>query len=300
MDGAGAILSPGRASPAGRGGHAAAPTIDHPRSVTSTEQLVSDLRRLGVGRGDHLMVHASLRAIGPVGGGAGAVLRALEHAVGADGTLLMVLGARGVPEWREEPSAATAAEALASAAPFDAERDAADPEVGWLAEVFRTTPGTLVTDHPLGRFGAWGRLAPWLLRDAPWHDYYGPGSPLDHLCAAGGRVLRLGADLNTVTLLHRAEYLAPLENKRRIRRYVAVSGPDGPRIRHVDALDDSEGIVPWEGEDYFALLLSDYLATGRAARGRVGNAHSELLDANDLSDFAVRWMRDHLADAPAP
>ena len=54
--------------------------------------LVDDLRRLGVQAGDVVMVHASLRAIGPVTGGADAVLDALEAAVGEDGTLLMVLG----------------------------------------------------------------------------------------------------------------------------------------------------------------------------------------------------------------
>jgi len=42
------------------------------------EQLVSDLRGLGVVPGDVVMVHASLRAIGPVAGGAGGVIAALD------------------------------------------------------------------------------------------------------------------------------------------------------------------------------------------------------------------------------
>jgi aminoglycoside N3'-acetyltransferase len=262
--------------------------------MSTADQLTSDLHRLGVARGDHLMVHASLRAIGPVEGGADAVLRAIEQAIGEDGTLLMILGARDVPEWGSEPSDAAVADALREAAPFDAMHTPANPEVGWLAEVFRRTPGTQVTNHPLGRFGARGRLAPWLLAEAPWDDYYGRNSPLQRLCDAGGRVLRLGAGLDTVTLLHWAEYLVPLENKRRIRRYVAVAAQNGCQIQHVDALDDSEGIVPWQGEDYFARLLKEYLAGGRGLRGVVGNATSELLEARDVVQFAVEWMRDHL------
>jgi aminoglycoside N3'-acetyltransferase len=39
------------------------------------------------------MLHVSLRAVGPVAGGADSVLDAIESAVGADGTLLMILGA---------------------------------------------------------------------------------------------------------------------------------------------------------------------------------------------------------------
>jgi aminoglycoside N3'-acetyltransferase len=65
--------------------------------------------------------------------------------------------------------------------------------------------------------------------------------------------------------------------------------------RTVECLDDSNGIVDHPGEDYFAQLLRAYLATGRAAVGRVGNATSELIDAADLVPFAVDWMANHLA-----
>jgi aminoglycoside N3'-acetyltransferase len=48
------------------------------RNLTASN-LTSDLRRLGVRSGDTLMVHASLRAIGPVEGGAEGVIEALER-----------------------------------------------------------------------------------------------------------------------------------------------------------------------------------------------------------------------------
>ena len=240
------------------------------------------------------MIHASLRAIGPVVGGPAALLTAVEEAAAPGGTLLMILGASDVPEWLWEPAPEEVRAPELAARAFHHTRTPALPEVGWLAEVFRTTPGTLVTDHPLGRFGARGARAAQLLRDAPWHDYYGPGSPLQRFVEAGGRVLRLGADLDTVTLLHYAEYLAPLADKRRLDRWVAVAESDGVTIRLVSALDDADGIVDWIGEDYFAVLTREYLATGRAAQGRVGNATSELLDGRDLLAFAVPWLARHL------
>ena len=56
-----------------------------------------DLRRyltsIGVQAGDTLMIHASLRAIGPLRDGPETLLDALDAAVGDDGTLLMILGA---------------------------------------------------------------------------------------------------------------------------------------------------------------------------------------------------------------
>lgn len=236
------------------------------------------------------MVHASLRAIGPVAGGAQGVLDALDAAIGPQGGLLMVLGARNDWDWVNARPEDQRAALLANADPFDAALTPAEAEVGYLAEALRLRPGTQFTDNPEGRFAARGRLAADLLADAAWHDYYGPGSPLERLCQMSGGVLRLGADPDTTTLLHFAEYLAPLPSKRRVRRHRRVHGPHGPEVRHIDSLDDTNGIVDWHGEDYFKLILEEYLGEGRASSGLVGHAPSQFIDARDLVDFGVRWM----------
>ncbi len=260
----------------------------------TVEAIVDDLRRLGVAPGDVVMVHASIKKIGPVEGRGEGLVRALDAAVGREGTLLMVLGAKDDWSWVNERPEEERAALLADAEPFDAETTPAQEDVGVLAEIFRQMPGTLVSDHPEGRFGARGRLAREFMADVPWDDYYGPGSPLERLLDAGGMVLRLGADTNTVTLLHYSEYFAEVPDKRRVRRHRRVRSPEGSQIRVVDCLDDCDGIVGWDGADYFGLLLTDYLALGRAATGQVGQAPSELVDARDLHAFGVRWMTSHL------
>lgn len=260
-------------------------------------ELADDMRRLGVSDGDTLMVHASLRAIGPVEGGADGVIEALEAAVGPNGTLLMLLGARDDWDWVNGRPEHEREALLADAEPFDPEHTPAQPDVGVLAEVFRTRPGTLVDTQPEGRFAARGTGAAALLGETPWNDYYGPGSVLERLMQSGGRVLRMGADPDTTTVLHHAEYLADVPDKRRVRRYRRVLGPDGPVIRVVEGLDDEDGIVPDDqqpAEDYFAVILGEYLATGRAPIGRVGGADSHLLDAADIVEFGARWMEAHL------
>jgi aminoglycoside N3'-acetyltransferase len=259
----------------------------------NSEELARDLGRLGVANGDTVMVHASLRAIGPVEGRADGVVRGLELAVGRGGTLLMNVGARDDWGWVNERPESERPALLADAEPFDAFRTPADPDNGVLAEVFRRAPGTVVSDHPEGRFGARGAGAEALLADVPWDDYYGPGSPLERLVQAAGKVLRLGADPGTTTLMHYAEYLVPLPEKRRVRRFRLLRDRT---VRVIECLDDAEGIVEWAGEDYFALILHAYLEAGRAiARGHVGQARSELLDAADLVAFSVDWMSKHLA-----
>jgi aminoglycoside N3'-acetyltransferase len=265
--------------------------------LRSVPDLAGDVRRLGIRPGDTVMVHASLRAIGPVQGGAAGVIEALDEAVGVEGTLLMTLGARDDWAWVNEKPESERSALLAGAEPFDPLQTPSLPEVGTLAEVFRRTPGTLVNDHPEGRFGARGKRAAELLRASPWDDYYGPGSPLERLVQAGGRVLRMGANLDTVTLLHYAEAIAPVESKRRVRRHRLVRRDGGKEIRMVETWDDEEGIVDYPGEDYFAQILRAYLATGRAARGLVGGASSELIDAGDIVDFGVSWMVEHFRPA---
>jgi aminoglycoside N3'-acetyltransferase len=238
------------------------------------------------------MIHASLRRIGAR---AEVVIAALEDAVGAQGTLLMVLGAKDDHAWVNERPVQQRAELLRDAEPFDALRSPALPEVGMLAEALRTLPGTVVNDHPEGRFAARGRLARELLDDGPWNDYYGPGSPLERFVAAGGRVLRLGANDDTVTVLHYAEYLAEVPDKLRVLRHRRVLSEHGVRIVQVESLDDEDGIVPVSeqpAEDYFALILRAYRDTGRVRSGPVGSATAELIEAGDLVAFGATWMTE--------
>ncbi len=80
--------------------------------------LVNQLKELDVAGKTPIMVHASLRRIGPIDGGADALIDSLLEAQGPDGTLVMPLGA-------EEDS------------PFDALTSRAEKDIGTLAEVFR-------------------------------------------------------------------------------------------------------------------------------------------------------------------
>lgn len=213
------------------------------------------------------MVHASMRK---VGGRAEDLVAALQAAVTERGRLLMLLcGEEGRP--------------------FDAESRAWG-ELGVLSEVFRRTPGVVANAHPIARFGAWGADAAALVDDPPQDDYYGPGSPLERLVQAGGKVLRLGADRDTLTLFHYAEYVARVADKRRVAHEVLVAGDPEARLLTIRCLDDSEGIADWPGEDYFAHVLTAYLAAGRAHTGPVGGCAAELLDARDAVAYMVGWL----------
>jgi aminoglycoside N3'-acetyltransferase len=235
--------------------------------------LLRQLKALGVGSHTPLMVHASLRNVGPIVGGADALLDCLLETLGPNGTLLMVLGADA-----EES--------------FDPLTTEAEEDMGVLAEIFRQRNGTKVNDHAAARYGAYGPRATELLEPIPLHDYHGPGSVLEKFTEMGGAVLRLGANIDTVTLTHWAEYLAKVPNKRRVRlRYVRADSGE----QWIESLDDTYGIAEWEGGDYFSQILLDFLAAGVARTGPIGNCTAELFEAKPFVKFAVEWLETNLS-----
>lgn len=75
---------------------------------------------------------------------------------------------------------------------------------------------------------------------------------------------------------------------------------DGERTWETfEDLDTSRGIAPWPGEDYFRLIVQDYVQAGRGRCGKVGSARALLLDGGDLVRFAADWMTAQLGN-PGP
>ena len=235
--------------------------------------LVQQLIELGVGSCNVIMVHASMRKTGPIEGGADVLLDALFHVLGDKGTMIMVLGAT---------------EKL----PFDAQTTPAHEDMGVLAERFRQRQTVTVNDHAASRYGAHGPLSSVLLEPVVQDHYHGSGSVLERFLEHKGAVLRLGADIDTVTLTHYAEYLADLPYKRLVRRrYVCADKGE----QWIESLDDCEGIAHWdEGDDYFSQILIDFLGGGNVQTGQVGHCNAELFDAQTFVDFAVHWLETRL------
>lgn len=254
-------------------------------------QLIADLRALGVREGGVVMLHASVRAIGWVVGGPRVVLDALLDLLTPRGTLLMLASWEGNPYEMAGWSEAQRAAWLAECPPFDPATSPADHrEMSVLAEYLRTWPGARRSDHPLASFVAVGAGAEALTARHSWQYGHGPDSPPARLCAADGAVLLLGPILSNITLLHHAEHLANIPDKR-IDRYLMPILRDGERVWvEIEEYDTTNGIADFGEDDPFAAIGRDYLATGRGSSGLVGAAPSALLPAADLVRFGVEWM----------
>ncbi len=263
-------------------------------------RLVGDLTALGLADGDVVMFHTRMSAIGYVAGGAPTIIGALRDVVGARGTLMVTCGWNDAPPYDFATWPQAWQDALRAEHPaYDPAVSEADHDNGRLPEALRRWPGAVRSRHPDVSFAALGAAAEPLMANHPWQDPHGHDSPLARLVAMGGRVLLLGAPLDTLTILHHAEALAEAPNK----RFVSYEQPivvDGERVwRRFHDIDSADGafdyssVVP-DGLDPFEVIGRDMLAAGIGVRGSVGAAAGYLFEADDVVNFGVAWLADRL------
>lgn len=259
--------------------------------------LAADLATLGVRPGAVLMVHAGVKALGPVLGGVETVVAALREALGPAGTLVAYAGFYDDYEEQLDVDGRCPAALRDQVPAFDPVASRANPDHGLLPEAIRTTPGALRSANPGASLTALGARADWLTASHPQDYGYGPGTPFARLVEAEGQVLMLGAPLDTITLLHHAEHLADLPGKRIVRREVPFRAADGGTAwRMIEEYDTADPVIDGLEDDFFGTIVEAWLATGRGADGRVGQARAVLVDAAPICRFAVEWMETRARD----
>ncbi len=155
-------------------------------------QIAHDLTALGLRESGVLLVHASLRSLGAVSGGAETVVRGLLRALGGNGTLLMpalsytYTGVNNpVFDLLHTPSC-----------------------IGALPEYFRTRPGTIRSVHPTHSVCGVGTKTESLLKEHHLDTTpCGEHSPFRRLQDVKGQILFLGCGLRPNTSMHAIEEL---------------------------------------------------------------------------------------------
>ncbi len=249
-------------------------------------QLVSDLQALGVGAGRIVMVHTSVKSLGPLMGGPTTLMQALLETVTSAGTVMVYVGWENAPDDMHQLPPAIRDLYYAEYPAFDPAIARAVRDHGMFAELVRTWPGAHRSDNPEASMSAVGAQAAWLTQDHPLNYGYGLDSPLDKLVRADGQVLLLGSPLENITLLHYAENRANLRHKNTVR-YPCPILRDGQRV-WVD-IEDFNTSDPHA--DYtFEQIARDYLAAGGGRIGKVGQAQCYLFDAAPLAEYAIGWL----------
>ncbi|GAB4415859.1 MAG: AAC(3) family N-acetyltransferase [Bacteroidia bacterium] len=223
-----------------------------------------DIERLGIVPGDVLLVHSSLRAVGPVVGGAATVVVALLEALGPAGTLLMpALSYMTVTEVQPV---------------FDLRRTPVC--VGFLPMFFWQYPGVRRSLHPTHSVCATGRLAGDLLARHETDDTpVGPQSPFSKLPGVGGKLAFIGCTTRPNTSMHGVEeQVAPPYLFRGAADYILIDA-DGRRLQmHMRQHNFAGWAQRYE-------RIEGLLHPGEWQSGRVGDAQTQVLDGRAV------WIR---------
>jgi aminoglycoside 3-N-acetyltransferase len=253
----------------------------------TVESLATDLRALGVTAGDIVLLHSSMRSAGFVVGGPEAVVHACLEILGSEGTLVVPTH---TPEntdpagWRHPPVPKTWWPVIRAHMPgFDPSRTPSR-WMGVIAEVVRTWPDALRSDHPQVSFAAIGAHAADIVRGHQLDASLSERSPLGAVYRLGGKVLLLGCGHGANTSLHLAEWRQ--ESPPRATTGSSVRRPAGTSqwTTWIDTVAD---------ENDFERIGADFEATGAVVIGQVGGATARLMSQRGLVDFGTAWMAAH-------
>lgn len=243
------------------------------------------LKAVGLQAGDSVMVHTSLGKIGYVCGGAQAVIEALIETVGEDGTIMMP-----TQSWKNlDPE--TGVHWDADEADWDRIREnwpaynkAITPTntMGAVAEMFRSWPGAVRSDHPARSVAAWGKNADYLTKNHDLSNIFGDASPVGKLYQLDGKVLLIGVDYDKNTSLHLADVRAEYPGKHTCIEHSAVM-ESGKRVWK------AYETLFVDGED-FTDIGAAFEAAHSVNTAVIGGTKLKLMKQRELVDFAVEWI----------
>lgn len=228
--------------------------------------LVDDLRELGLGAGDRVVVHSSLRAVGRVEGGAETVVDALLEVLEPQGLLV-------VPTFTYTTER------------FDPAREPG--RTGAIAEAVRVRPGAVRSLHPTHSVAALGAGARELCANHESLAGTDVGSPLDRLARAGGHVLLLGVGHIANTTIHVGEFRAHAP-------YLSIPiSPAWPSVHEI-VTGNEVRTVRYERfpgcSRAFGVVERGLRERALIRDGRVGRAESQLILGEALIDEAVALL----------
>lgn len=237
------------------------------------EQLMQQLRDMGILPTDNLLVHSSMKSLGAVEGGADTVLDALQESV-FEG--MLILPTHTWKQMSEEYSF------------FDPETEPVC--VGILPELFRKRPGVVRSLHPTHSVAVYGKNA---------EEYIKGEENITTPCAPEGcwgrlkdiraKILLLGVTHTRNTYIHSIEESFGIPERfteQPVRFQVKL--PDGT-VKEVDMYRHYNRIDPHISEHY-DIMKEGYEKTGAAKKVRLGDAECILCEAEKLYEVTGKIL----------
>ncbi|WP_340371941.1 AAC(3) family N-acetyltransferase [Peribacillus sp. FSL E2-0218] len=260
--------------------------IEYSEYPRTKQSIAADLRKLGVKRGMTILVHSSLSSIGWVNGGAVAVIQALMEVVTEEGTIVMPSQSVELSDparWGNPPVPQSWWKVIKESMPaYDPRYTPVTRGLGQIAELFRSFPGVERSEHPNYSFTAWGRDKDKILYPHPLEFGLGERSPLGKLYDRESYVLQLGAQFDSTTCFHLAEY------RIEYKKVISLGAPvlvEGERVwKEYQELEFREELFTEVGEFY----KREY----EVKEGYVGSACCRLFSIKESVDYAEKWFNE--------
>ncbi len=238
--------------------------------MLTKEQLIEQLKAIGVESGMDLLMHSSLKRVGPVEGGADTIIDALLEVLGPEGTLMMSTVSGNVnptqPVFHVDHTPST---------------------VGALSNVFRKRKNVLRSMHPVHSIVAYGPKAKFyteghLEANTPWS----PDSPYGKVMRNGAKILFFGVNFTCNTCLHALEIEARvpgLHTEQTSTLYVIDSNDVMTEIQH-----------HWHApkKDFYIDMEHLVAEANGIVYGRIGTGISRLVDAGVLRETLLPVFRN--------
>lgn len=258
------------------------------RKLVTPNDIKDALKKVGLKKGQVVMVHASLSSLGYVCGGAQSIIEALMDIVGEEGTIMMPtqswknLDPKTGVYWQEPEEWWPI---IRENIPAYDKRITPTNTMGAVSEMFRQWPGTLRSDHPARSVAAWGYYAKFLTENHDLSNIFGDNSPIGRLYNLDGQVLLIGVGYDKNTSLHLADARAEYPSKHTIVESSVIL-VDGKRV-----WKDYETLAV-DGED-FSSIGKEFELTGQVTHVSLGNGTLSLMKQRALVDFAVKWIEEN-------
>jgi len=245
-------------------------------TVLNQTDLMTQLQTLGLKAGDVVEVHASLKSIGLVLGGASTLLEALLDVLGYEGTLVMSAQSWGNSEpayFQHPPIALNQYKKLRETHPPFKGKFEDLKGMGSLAQAMQTRPNVYVSAHPQAAFMAIGKQAKWITQSHPLHDAFGMTSPLGKLRELKAKVLLIGVEYDRCTGMHLGETLSA-------KRPVIIQGSrilEAAQAKWVKFLS-----LAYDSDDFISVgkhMESDHLVS----MGHLGLAQTKFFELEDAT-----------------
>lgn len=255
------------------------------REIVLKNDIVKALKDVGLEKGMSVMVHTSLSSLGFVCGGAQIVIESLIECVGEEGTIMMPtqswknLDPEAGVHW-EEPKEWW--QLIRDNWPAYDKAITPTNTMGVVAEMFRSWPGSIRSDHPARSVAARGKHAQYLTENHDLSNIFGEGSPIAKLYELDGYVLLIGVDYDKNTSIHLADIRADYPGKHFSTECSSIM-ENGYRV--------------WKSYETLFVDGEDFIEIGEAFENEfdvkkiyLGNGVIRLMKQRDIVDFAVKWI----------